>query len=350
MPSLAEAQTETIEYYGQDLIGSIRIVFSPTGTVLARQDYDPFGRRLVAAPTTPQIGLGAQTKDEETQSHYFHARMYSDRIGRFTRPDPIRGSIGAPQRWNRYAYALNNPASVADYSGLWVPPSDPCVEVEGPVPSGGCNSGDNGSALPDGDERDGKTDGTDSDGDSGTSDQGDSGTQQIPPQIPPKTPPPTPTPAPTPAPAAKSPRLQLACSADVALNFGLGFIPGYNGLLLGLDYFNIQLTPAQYLMGSNSFFSGGVTPVSTGVGLVSTGDLFASTNYQVMGGQAAQRRFADLINRRSFKTKSASAQVKMLAKASSLSKAAKVASAFGTVANFLNVASAGVDLYSCWHQ
>jgi hypothetical protein len=44
--------------------------------------------------------------------------------GRWMTPDPLGGNITSPQSLNRYAYALNNPETLADPSGLW--PRDPC--------------------------------------------------------------------------------------------------------------------------------------------------------------------------------------------------------------------------------
>jgi hypothetical protein len=44
----AAAQTETTEYYGTDAVGSVRIVFYASGTVLARQDYGPFGQEILS--------------------------------------------------------------------------------------------------------------------------------------------------------------------------------------------------------------------------------------------------------------------------------------------------------------
>ena len=43
LPTLAFAQSETIEYYQADLVGSIRIVYDAAGNVIGRQDYTPFG-------------------------------------------------------------------------------------------------------------------------------------------------------------------------------------------------------------------------------------------------------------------------------------------------------------------
>lgn len=119
VPMQALAQpAETIEYYGRDMLGSIRIVFDVTGTALGRQDYGPFGRPLFTAPAMPKDGFGAQQSDHETDLAYFHARMFEPRIGRFTRVDPIFSGLFEPQRWNRYSYALNSPVNYSDFDGL----------------------------------------------------------------------------------------------------------------------------------------------------------------------------------------------------------------------------------------
>jgi RHS repeat-associated protein len=117
LPRLTAAQ-ETIEYYATDALGSVRIAFASNGTVVGRQDYAPFGRPLFLVPTMPKEGFGAQEKDDESDQSYFHARMFQDRTGRFSRPDPIGAGLFAPQRWNRYAYALNNPMTFSDTNGL----------------------------------------------------------------------------------------------------------------------------------------------------------------------------------------------------------------------------------------
>ena len=118
LPRVAAAQGETIEYYAHDAIGSVRVVFTVNGTVLGRQDYGPFGQPIFSVPAMPKEGFGAQEKDGETDQAYFHARMFQARTGRFTRVDPIFRGLFEPQSWNRYAYALNDPASYVDPDGL----------------------------------------------------------------------------------------------------------------------------------------------------------------------------------------------------------------------------------------
>jgi RHS repeat-associated protein len=130
LPSIALAQqAETVEYYGSDAIGSIRIVYDASGTVIARQDYTPFGTPVLTGTSMPKEAFGGNEKDDETQEMYFHARILAARTGRFNRPDPIGGNLLNPQTWNRYDYALDNGLRFADPSGLNADPTD-CTWID----------------------------------------------------------------------------------------------------------------------------------------------------------------------------------------------------------------------------
>jgi RHS repeat-associated protein len=117
-PVQAQTPSESVEYYGLDAIGSVRIVFDANGAVLGRQDYGPYGRPLFPATGLPPERFGGQPVDGEIDQGDFEARQYQMRTGRFTRVDPIYDGILEPQRWNRYAYALNNPVRFIDPHGL----------------------------------------------------------------------------------------------------------------------------------------------------------------------------------------------------------------------------------------
>lgn len=118
LPSNVAAQTDTPEYYGLDTTGSVRVVFDGSGAVLTRVDYGPFGEQLAAAPGAPNEKYAGLFRDEETGLDYAQARQYSPRTGRFTSVDPVYAGLFEPQRWNRYAYALNSPLTFVDPDGL----------------------------------------------------------------------------------------------------------------------------------------------------------------------------------------------------------------------------------------
>lgn len=66
------------------------------------------------------IGFTGKERDAETSLDYFGARYFSGAQGRFTSPDPVTATpldIINPQRWNQYAYAVNNPLAFVDPDG-----------------------------------------------------------------------------------------------------------------------------------------------------------------------------------------------------------------------------------------
>jgi len=63
-------------------------------------------------------------------------RYYSATYGRWLSPDPLAGDVTNPQSLNRYAYALNNPVTFTDPSGL-----DPCDKNPNSIACGGREPG-----------------------------------------------------------------------------------------------------------------------------------------------------------------------------------------------------------------
>ncbi len=115
----AQPPPETIEYYATDALGSVRVVFTPTGQVLGRSDYLPFGETLNQSGALPRQRFTGQERDDEAGLDYFNARSLQTRTGRMNRPDPLFGNAtGDPQAWNRYAYVANNPLRFTDPSGM----------------------------------------------------------------------------------------------------------------------------------------------------------------------------------------------------------------------------------------
>jgi RHS repeat-associated protein len=109
----------TVAYYHTDALGSVRAVTDATGAVVRRHDYYPFGEEYAAPPVSAdRPRFTGKERDLETGLDYFAARYYGSRIGRFTTVDPVFSAVARPQRWNRYAYALNNPLRFIDPSGL----------------------------------------------------------------------------------------------------------------------------------------------------------------------------------------------------------------------------------------
>jgi RHS repeat-associated protein len=119
---------DVIEYYHLDALGNVRAVTNAAGQVTERHDYLPFGEECTNGPcaSNPALGGGqprkftSKERDPETGLDYFGARYYGSKIGRFTTVDPYldtRAALFNPQRWNRYAYGLNNPLRYVDPDG-----------------------------------------------------------------------------------------------------------------------------------------------------------------------------------------------------------------------------------------
>lgn len=122
-PAAAQA---IVEYYHLDAIGSIRAVTDASGNVVERHDYLPFGEEWCGTAACGSVTPGqprrftGKERDAETELDYFGARYYESHIGRFTTSDPVQTwqeNLVDPQRWNRYAYARNNPLRFTDPDG-----------------------------------------------------------------------------------------------------------------------------------------------------------------------------------------------------------------------------------------
>ena len=119
LPAPAAAQG-TIEYYHVDALGSVRAVTDENGAVVRRHDYFPFGEEYLAHTGRDTRRFTDKERDAETGLDYFGARYYASRGGRMTTIDPlmdIETALVDPQRWNRYAYARNNPLVFVDPTG-----------------------------------------------------------------------------------------------------------------------------------------------------------------------------------------------------------------------------------------
>ena len=99
----------------RDHLGSVREMTTPTGTVAARYDYDPYGRRTKLS--------GALEADFGYTGHYHHApsnltvapfRFYDPDM-RWLSRDPIEEEGGM----NLYGYCGGGPLGAADPSGLY---------------------------------------------------------------------------------------------------------------------------------------------------------------------------------------------------------------------------------------
>ena len=100
-----------------DRVGSVLALTDGTGTVTAGYAYAPYGARAgkTGSATTSFTYVGAfGVMDEGGGVYFMKNRFYDATTGRFLSRDPI-GFLGGD---NLYRYALNNPVSRVDPSGL----------------------------------------------------------------------------------------------------------------------------------------------------------------------------------------------------------------------------------------
>jgi RHS repeat-associated protein len=125
---IAYRSTDGTTYFDhQDTLGSERIRTNYAGAVGASFTSLPWGDGYTA--TVNSSGANQDNEhfavlehDAESDTEHAQFRNYASAQGRWLAPDPYRGSydLTNPQSINRYAYALNNPTSSVDPSGLEV--------------------------------------------------------------------------------------------------------------------------------------------------------------------------------------------------------------------------------------
>jgi RHS repeat-associated protein len=110
--------TDTIIYYHNDALGSPIAATNAQGQVIWREQYKPYGERLVKAPES-RNALWYTGKPEEAALglSYFGARWYAPGLGRFMNMDPAEVQAENLHSFNRYAYANNNPYKFVDPDG-----------------------------------------------------------------------------------------------------------------------------------------------------------------------------------------------------------------------------------------
>ena len=105
----------------RDLHGDLIALSSSDGSSLEGAFwYSPFGEQAEIEPSTPTLGYQGQLTDPATGLVDMTTRQYMPSLGRFTTPDVLFGEVSSPQSLNQYGYALANPVTFADPSGMCV--------------------------------------------------------------------------------------------------------------------------------------------------------------------------------------------------------------------------------------
>jgi RHS repeat-associated protein len=113
---LAKIDSSGTKYYHQDHLSN-RLVTDSTGTTSAQLGHFPFGEAWYNA-LNDKLLFTSYERDAETGNDFAMARYHINRLGRFSSPDPVAGSIGDPQSLNRYAYVSSNPVNLIDPLGM----------------------------------------------------------------------------------------------------------------------------------------------------------------------------------------------------------------------------------------
>ena len=107
-----------------DNIGTPKVTTKYDGTIDREETFGgPFGDNMGGYywGSFDTIGFAGGDWDSENNGDHFGAREYAKLSGNWQSPDPAgRAAVDLtnPQSWNLYAYALNNPVSANDPSGL----------------------------------------------------------------------------------------------------------------------------------------------------------------------------------------------------------------------------------------
>jgi RHS repeat-associated protein len=123
-------------HFHLDHLGTPRLITSDSGQMVSYHDYYPFGDEHSTVLQESASGFGREEPMKFTDHErdyaggmgaqdghavdYMHARYYNASTGRFLSVDPnleVEKTLKVPQKWNRYAYALNNPIRYTDPDG-----------------------------------------------------------------------------------------------------------------------------------------------------------------------------------------------------------------------------------------
>ena len=122
-----EDRDKMVQYFHPDPVGSTMMATNASGTFSREIDYLPYGEVLLEQNYDhgfPQdILFNGKELDAETGLHYFGARYYDSKIGRWASADPLyrafpESELEQPAELNLFAFGLNNPISNYDHTGL----------------------------------------------------------------------------------------------------------------------------------------------------------------------------------------------------------------------------------------
>jgi RHS repeat-associated protein len=110
-----------VHYYFSDHLGSSSVVTDTSGNVQEQYYFYPYGGLFSSTGSDPNhYKFTGKERDSESGLDNFGARYNASTTGRFMTPDPKMPSVRHllnPEKWNKYAYVLNNPLALVDPDG-----------------------------------------------------------------------------------------------------------------------------------------------------------------------------------------------------------------------------------------
>jgi RHS repeat-associated protein len=104
------------EFQHTDALGSPVAVTNQAGTVIERNDYEPYGA-VIGKPNYQGIGYTGHVHDAATKLTYMQQRYYDPQVGLFLSVDPVTAYSNPVGMFNRYRYANSNPYKFSDPDG-----------------------------------------------------------------------------------------------------------------------------------------------------------------------------------------------------------------------------------------
>lgn len=99
-------------------LGTTTVTNDQTGAELQDELFYPWGQDWTRAGQPYVMHFAGMAFESPDQLYLTDFRKYNSALGRWMSPDLLSGDVSNPQSLNRYAYALNNPVSNIDPSGL----------------------------------------------------------------------------------------------------------------------------------------------------------------------------------------------------------------------------------------
>ncbi len=116
LAAVPTASAQTVTYIHTDALGSVVAKSDANGNVMESYDYEPYGA-VVGGPVADGPGYTGHVSDSTTGLSYMQQRYMDPQLGVFLSTDPITADAKTGAKFNRYAYALNNPYKFIDPDG-----------------------------------------------------------------------------------------------------------------------------------------------------------------------------------------------------------------------------------------